>query len=333
MLYPIVVIAGQEPLGVLPSGSQLLAANVSSVSAHTGATSETDVGDDPPASNQGSVVTNSQPQQGGGSLVSSQPILPTVATTHQRPLMSSMPSTANKSVLVAPGLPSVPQKVIDKIKRGEYIDFNELPPARGLSKSLPPHLEGQLVIVQADDLAVSRKLIPNFETWSQCFAIYAAVRIANDPSKAGDLMAYSHSIASMAKKFSWPSWIMYDQAFREEAAYLPARLWGKEDASLYAKCFNWGPTSATPNWCWNCQSLEHQTDQCPHKPSAAKRPRRDGLRPEDPCKKYNNNDGICSYGAKCKFAHKCFSCGGPHPYSRCFRKGKEQARDRRSKQS
>ena len=188
------------------------------------------------------------------------------------------------------------------------------------------------MIVQADDLAVSRKVIPNFETWSQCFAIYAAVRIGSDPSKAGDLMAYIHSVASMAKKFPWPSWILYDQAFREEAAYLPARLWGKEDASLYAKCFNWGPSSATPNWCWNCQSLEHQTDQCPHKPSATKRPRRDDLRQEDPCKKYNNNDGICSYGAKCKFAHKCYSCGGPHPYSRCSRKGKEQARDRRSKQ-
>ena len=229
-------------------------------------------------------MTNSQPQQGGGSLVSSQPILLTVVTTYQRPLLSSMPSTSNKPVLVAPGLPSVPQKVIDKIKRGEYIDFNELPPARGLSKSLPLHLEGQLVIVQADDLAVSRKLIPNFETWSQCFAIYAAARIASDPSKASDLMTYSHSMASMAKKFPWPSWILYDQAFREEAAYLPARLWGKEDASLYAKCFNWGPTSATPNWCWNCQSLEHQTDQCPHKPSATKRPRRDGLRPRIPAR-------------------------------------------------
>ena len=237
MLYPIVV-AGQEPLGVLPSVSQIVAANVSSVSAHIGATSERDGGEDPPTSNQESLVSSLQPQQGGGLLDSSQPILPRVVTTYQRPLLSSIPSTTNKPVLVAPGLPSIPQKVIDKIKRGEYIDFNELPPARGLSKSLPPHLEGQLVIVQADDLAVSRKLIPNFETWSQCFAIYAAVRIGSDPSKAGDLMAYSHSVASMAKKFPWPSWILYDQAFREEAAYLPARLWGKEDASLYAKWFN-----------------------------------------------------------------------------------------------
>ena len=189
------------------------------------------------------MTTSSQTQQSGGLIVSSQPILPRVVPTYQRLLLSSMPSTSNKPVLVAPGLPSVPQ-MIDKIKRGEYIYFNKLPLARGLSKFLLPHPEGQLVIVQADDLAASRKLIPNFEAWSQCFAIYTAVRIANG----------------------------------------------------------------------------HKAD------------RRDGLRPKDPCKKYNNNDGICSYGAKCKFAHKCFSCGGSHPYSRCSRRGKDQSKDRRSKQ-
>ena len=105
----------------------------------------------------------------------------------------------------------------DRQGGGGYVDFNELPPVRGLNKAAPPQLESQVVIVQADDLAVSHKLIPNFETWSQCFSIYAAVRIANDPSKAGDLMAYTHSIASMAKRYPWPSWIMYDESSREEA--------------------------------------------------------------------------------------------------------------------
>ena len=94
-----------------------------------------------PTLSQGSVVTSLQPQQSRGLIVSSQPILPRVVPTYQGPLLSSMPSTSNKPVLVAPGLPSVPQKMIDKIKREEYNDFHELPLARGLSKSLPPHLE------------------------------------------------------------------------------------------------------------------------------------------------------------------------------------------------
>ena len=76
----------------------------------------------------------------------------------------------------------------------------------------------------------------------------------------GDLMAYNHSIAAMAKKYSWPSWIAYDQALREESAGILGRLWGKEDSSISAKCFNWGPI-APGEGCWICQSLEHQTDR------------------------------------------------------------------------
>jgi len=61
--------------------------------------------------------------------------------------------------------------------RWECIDFNELPPAKGLSKAVPPYLEGQVIIVQAEELTASWKLIPNFETWSQCFALFAFIFI------------------------------------------------------------------------------------------------------------------------------------------------------------
>ena len=81
----------------------------------------------------------------------------------------------------------------------------------------------------------SRKMIQNFETWAQCFA---AVVISYDPSIAGDLMAYSHSIGAITKKYPWPSWIIYDQSFREESDGMPRCLSGKENASTYAKCFN-----------------------------------------------------------------------------------------------
>ena len=66
------------------------------------------------------------------------------------------------------------------------------------------------MVVQADDLAASRKLIHNFETWARCFALYDAIRIPEQPSLARDLMAYFFSIATMAKKYPQPSWILYD---------------------------------------------------------------------------------------------------------------------------
>ena len=32
---------------------------------------------------------------------------------------------------------------------------------------------------------------------------------------------------------------------------------------------------------------------------------------------YNNNDGRCTFGEKCKYQHKCQNCEGGHPLSRC----------------
>ena len=78
----------------------------------------------------------------------------TVATPQTQPVVvqsdlaallsqqGNVPATSNKHVLISPSLPTVAQRLIDRIKTGEYIDFNELPPARGLSKSVPSHLEG-----------------------------------------------------------------------------------------------------------------------------------------------------------------------------------------------
>jgi len=40
-------------------------------------------------------------------------------------------------------------------------------------------------------------------------------------------MAYSHSVAALAKKYPWPSWIFYDQSFREESAGMPGHLGGR----------------------------------------------------------------------------------------------------------
>ena len=40
---------------------------------------------------------------------------------------------------------------------------------------------------------------------------------------------------------------------------------------------------------------------------------------DEPCKKYNFNDGRRSYGASCHYLHKCSACGGAHPLTHCYR--------------
>ena len=119
-------------------------------------------------------------------------------------------------VMLGVSQPALPKKLVKKIEAGEYIDFTELPPARGKSLSILLAVEGQVLVVQAVDLLQSRQVIPDLATWLQCFVIYAAVIASKQLSRLPDLLAYI--IAKASQKFLWPSWVVYDQNFRQKAA-------------------------------------------------------------------------------------------------------------------
>ena len=63
------------------------------------------------------------------------------------------PSTGGvpKLIPTGPGLASLSKKLLDRIASGQYVDFSELPPAKGRTRSLPNAEEGHIVIIRADD--------------------------------------------------------------------------------------------------------------------------------------------------------------------------------------
>ena len=185
----------------------------------------------------------------------------------------SEPAKASHQLIpTGPGLPALPKKVVERIHAGEYIDFSELPPAKGKVRPLHQGLDGQVILVQAQDLLQSKKLIQDLPTWVQCFAVYVAVVVQKQPERVADLMAYATSIAKASKKYRWPSWVVYDQNFRQEAVSSPAQPWSKIDPSIYSQCFL-GMARSTEGWCQTCQSLDHATLDCPTKGTNASRKR------------------------------------------------------------
>ena len=214
----------------------------------------------------------------------------------------------------------------------EYIDFNELPPAKGKMRPIPQTAEGQIIVVQAEDLLQSKKLIPDFPTWLQCFALYASVAAKAEPKRLPDLMAYMSLIAKASKKYRWPVWVVYDQNFRQEVAGKPEAAWARVDPSFYSQCFL-GMAISAEGWCQCCQSLDHGTDDCPMGrgnpkkklwQAGARPPRSEGSTVANTmalhatvCLKYNRFDGDCRYGGQCKFRHICSACRGDHPVKRC----------------
>ena len=56
-------------------------------------------------------------------------------------------------------------------------------------------------------------MIPDFMTWAQYFAVYTAALTLKHPERLLILMVYLSETAKNAKKFKWPSWVIYDQNY------------------------------------------------------------------------------------------------------------------------
>ena len=113
------------------------------------------------------------------------------------------------------------------------VDFAELPPAKGKGRAMPQSLEGQVIVVQAADLLQARKIIPDLATWLQCFSLYITTVATKFPERIPELMSYQMTIAKASQKYHWPSWVVYDQYFRQEADGNPMQSWAKVHPSIY----------------------------------------------------------------------------------------------------
>lgn len=237
------------------------------------------------------------------------------------------PSIASLPMIVpAPNLPPITRKMADHIIAGHFVDFAEFPPAKGRSR-VRPSIEGPVVVVQASELYQSKRLITDLATWSQCFAIYAAVVSTQFPERSASLWAYMANIAKASARYKWPSWVIYDLNFRQQAAVAGLTDWSKIDPSLYSECFN-GMAISAEGWCCYCYSTDHSSRSCMHKPPSGKRPAGQGQGPlpkrQTPdltvpiCRKYNYFNGDCSFGSTCRYLHACDICKQPgHPKTRC----------------
>ena len=88
---------------------------------------------------------------------------------------------------IGQGIPLTHKRIANRIAAVDYIDFMDLPPAKGKVKQIPA-TEGNIIVVQAADLMQQKKLIPNIVTWTQCFTIYMAVVTKQSSERAADLL-------------------------------------------------------------------------------------------------------------------------------------------------
>ena len=224
-------------------------------------------------------------------------------------------------------IPAITQKLQDKILAGEFIDFSELPPAKGKASPLSlPTAEGNIILVNAADLAQQKKLIPDLGTWIQCFTIYTGVICAHHPTRLPDLLSYQYQITRVSQRYRWPSWVIFDQNFRQMVADRGSTTLAHLDPTLFTQCFS-GQAKENNTWCLYCHSLEHSSSTCSLRPPPGKRPKPSTAdtapspvpqSSADPqiCRNFNRVKG-CRFGDRCYRIHRCAGCGKRHPVTKC----------------
>ena len=242
-----------------------------------------------------------------------------------RTLSDCLQLSSSSVIAIGDGLPALSQRLVDKIKGGDYVDFADLPPAKGKGRASSNDWDTRVLLLQVQQSENPRRLIPDFPTWAQCFALFTAVKASAQPSLIPELMAYMAEMAKFAKRFQWPSWVIYDQNFRQEMASRPGLMWSRAEPTIFSQCFLGMAKNSAEAWCRYCHSVDHASDICGEAPRKAPRLQQSSYSSAQICRNFNSAKG-CSF-QWCKYLHKCALCKGPHSRIQCsHRKPKDNAK-------
>lgn len=194
--------------------------------------------------------------------------------------------------------------------------------------------------------------VTNTLVWVQCYASLVAVLAQQYPTQTPQFMAYLATIVRAHRNFEGLGWVVYDTAYRRQAAARKDLNWAIIDTSLYNTLFT-GRARATLR-CTHCLSQEHLPERCPlvngpfsqmlqsaGMPHTVQSTTTIGTYPTPPqqqnqntpkpqiCGLYNSNGGPRCTLRFCRFAHICSECFQDHPRMYCPSRKQPQWRGKR----
>ena len=210
--------------------------------------------------------------------------------------------------------------IISKIKRGSFVELSSLLPPTDTPAPEPAFKCVQVApsqdnedegIITVATVGPPRRKVRDMSSWLEAWTTYAAVVVAWNPQRAGELLAYQDTILSAFRQFRPDAVLAYDRSFRLLAEKDLSFPWDRRDTDLYTKIFT-GQGLRNPDY-----------------NNAGTHPFRAGggvgralprtAQPVQHYKKTADGEFICrNFNArkcttpKCRYAHCCFVCRGPH---------------------
>ncbi|KAM3928078.1 uncharacterized protein RB166_006205 [Leptodactylus fuscus] len=200
-------------------------------------------------------------------------------------------------------------EVRERIWKGEYVEIFSLLPLEkfNLDRVKPDECKKE------EEERRRYRLIPRtFSNWLQAFCILASVVGERAPEDCSALFCYLDSIGDAYRVYGGNAWLRYDEHFRQRKAVRPSLRWDHKDISSWMKLM-----AATKGG--GGQSFREGAGGSG---SSSGRSAGGG---RGCCWQYN--EGQCKFGNDCRFKHECSGCGGAHPLTRCFKKGKGKGGD------
>ena len=187
--------------------------------------------------------------------------------------------------------PPIPDKIKQRILRGEYIEFDSLLPeslypARYGASPSPAFIlrlsndtsadDGDVVIAQHKHVA--KRSVSDLASWMEAWNLYVQILVAAYPQRAPALLAYQAIICGASSRFAPRLWLRYDQRFRASAAADSTLRWDVRNNELWLECFTQASLAPTApankparRPCTYCGSLYHYPDNCPSHPFRARK--------------------------------------------------------------
>jgi len=204
------------------------------------------------------------------------------------------PRVMSPSVVVTEGIPPVSARLIERIRRWEFIDLALM--LESADQGDPPAASSGCTSPSTPPAKNSRKApspIRDLTSWLQAYSRFMAVLLsapATSKEQAAGLVAHQHLVIQLARDLGGRQWLVYDRDFREWAAAKQLKVWGELNLHIYGRCLSRPSPSMSV---LNVASPATLTPVC-----------------------FKWNQGHCQR-PRCKYLHQCSECGGAHRRTQC----------------
>ena len=198
-------------------------------------------------------------------------------------------------------------RIISKIRRGKYIDFDYLLPA--VDDIVPVQAAQPPVAKRGHQKSIPPRKVTDFQTWMEAWNSFLIIATHHTPSRSLELIQYQALVSHLFQAYPIHVAIRYDQLFRQAAARDPVLRWDtfKEDLLVWCSTrrsfrapisSRLGPPTYRPN-------SGQATTTTINISGPSRRTHTEGG--AEICKRYNL--GNCTRGEECKFTHACWNAG------------------------